>query len=215
MVNGLVAPRPCEILIVDDGSRDGTGARADRLADQHPGVHVVHHPVNQGFSGAMLSCFRKSQGEWIFLAPADGQVPIAEVLRFLERSEGQDIVIGVRNHRRDALHRRLLSRGFHMLARAMFGLPQREFSSAFLFRRALFADMTLRSRPNSASILPEVLYRAGLRGARITELTVAHRPRLGGRAKGGDFSVIARTLVEMARLAIVIRLEGRRGSTTR
>jgi len=65
--------RDGEVLIVDDGSTDGTSALADDLARSSPNVRVVHHRPNRGFSGAMRTCFRESRGDWIFLAPADGQ----------------------------------------------------------------------------------------------------------------------------------------------
>src|SRR5439155_421872 len=78
-----VAPSDAEVLIVDDGSRDGTGAFVDRLAEQLADIRVVRHERNRGFTGAMSTCFRHARGDWIFLAPADGQISMSEVKRFL------------------------------------------------------------------------------------------------------------------------------------
>lgn len=199
-----------EVLVVDDGSRDGTGALADALAARYPDVRVVHHARNRGFSGAILTCLREARGEWVFLAAADGQTPIAELGRFLERAAAADIVVGVRERRHEGLDRKLLSRAFHLVARALLALPQREFSSAFLFRRALVDAMPLRSRPRAATLLPEVLFRARRRGAAIAQLTVTQRPRRAGRAKGGQLSVGLVTLLELLRLALLLRLDKRR-----
>lgn len=198
-----------EILIVDDGSRDGTGALADELADRFANVRAIHHPENRGFSGAMASCFREAAGDWIFLAPADGQMELAELGRFIAASRHADIVIGVRAHRSDGLRRTVFSRGFHLIARTLFDLPLREFSSLFLFRRTALAAMSFRSRPRSATLLPEILFRARRRGDTIAELVVQQHPRRGGRAKGGQLSVAVLTLFELVRLAWIVRLDER------
>ena len=199
-----------EILIVDDGSVDGTTALADALAARHRDVRVVHHPENRGFSGAMRTCFRSARGEWVFLAAADGQTPLGELPRFLERAASADIVVGVRAERHDGLVRNVLSRGFHLIARSLLGLPQREFSSAFLFRRALLDRMPLRSDGHAATILPEILYRARARASRVTEIAITQRPRRAGRAKGGQPMVVLRTFFRLLWLAVVLRLDERR-----
>lgn len=196
-----------EVLIVDDGSTDGTGALADALAARQDDVRVVHHTSNAGFSGAMTTCFREAHGDWVFLAPADGQTRIAEVRRFLAESDRADVVVGIRQDRRDHAGRKLLSAAFHLIARSIFPLPFPEFSSVFLFRRALLDAMPFRSRPRSATLLPEILFRATQRDARMVALVVAQYPRRGGRAKGGQLSVAALTLLELVRLAPLVRID--------
>lgn len=201
-----------EVLVVDDGSRDGTGALADDLAARHANVRAVHHAANRGFSGAMITCFREAAGDAVFLAPADGQIRMAEVERFLALGPAVDIVVGVRDRRADGLERTLLSRGFHTLSRTLFDLPFREFSSAFLFRRSLLASMPFVSAPRSATILPEVLCRARMRGARIETLEVRHLPRVAGRPKGAQLSVALRTGFELLRVAAIVRWQERGAS---
>jgi len=196
-----------EVLIVDDGSTDGTAALADELARSSPNVRVVHHPANRGFSGAMRTCFRESRGDWIFLAPADGQSSMSDLRRFLEASAHADIVIGVRESRADNAGRRFLSRAFHLIARSLLAIPVREFSSILLFRRSLLDSMTLRSRDNGATMLPEVLFRAHARGAVLVTVVVPHFPRRSGQAKGGRLSVVLITLVELVRIAVLVRID--------
>ena len=200
-----------EVLIVDDGSTDGTSALADSLAASASNVRVIHHLRNRGFSGAMRTCFRESRGEWIFLAPADGQSSMADLGRFLEASATADIVIGVRESRADHAGRRLLSRAFHLIARSLLAIPVREFSSILLFRRSLLDAMPLRSRDSGATMLPEVLFRAHSRGAKLVTVLVPHFPRRSGQAKGGRLSVVLITLVELARIAVLVRVDELRG----
>ena len=196
-----------EVLIVDDGSTDGTSALADDLARSNPNVRVVHHRPNRGFSGAMRTCFRESRGDWIFLAPADGQSSMSDLRRFLDASAHADIVIGVRESRADHAGRRFLSRAFHLIARSLLAIPVREFSSILLFRRSLLDSMTLRSRDNGATMLPEVLFRAHARGAVLVTVVVPHFPRRSGQAKGGRLSVVLITLVELVRISVLVRLD--------
>lgn len=196
-----------EVLVVDDGSRDGTSELADWLAARSPDVRAVHHAENRGFSGAMATCFREARGDWIFLAPADGQTRMTELTRFLALAPDADIVVGVRSSRPEAWGRKVLSRGFHVIARTLYDLPLREFSSAFLFRRALLDEMPFRSRARAATLLPEILFRARARRARIVELDVPQLPRRAGRAKGGQLSVAAITFFELIRLWPLVRLD--------
>jgi hypothetical protein len=160
----------------------------------------------------MRTCFREARGDWIFLAPADGQSSMQDLRRFLEASANADIVVGVRESRADHAGRRMLSLGFHQIARSLLGIRVREFSSILLFRRALLDSMPFRSKDNGATLLPEVLFRAQARGARIVTLIVPHFPRRSGRAKGGRLSVVLITLIELVRLAVVVRVDEMRGT---
>ena len=164
------------------------------------------------FSGAMTTSLREGRGEWVFLVPADGQVQMRDIHRFLAARVEADIVVGVRAFRRDAAGRALLSRAFHRIAKTLFPVPLTEFSSTFLFRRALVDAMPIRSRPRGATFLPEVLYRANVRHARFVQLVIEPRARFGGRAKGAQLSVVVRTLFELVRLAPLVRWDELRAS---
>lgn len=201
-----------EILVVDDGSKDRTAAIALRLAAELPNVRVHRHAENRGFTGAMTTCFRESSGDWVFLASADGQTDMRELGRFLAHAGHADLVVGVRASRSEGAFRVVLSRGFHLIARILFALPQREFSSVFLFRRALLEAMPFRSRARSAALLPEILFRARTRGARCIQLEVNAPARRGGRAKGGQLSVALLTLAELTRVALLARFDEVRGA---
>ena len=74
-----------EVIIVDDGSRDGTGALADALARATPEVRTVHHPHNRGYGAAIRSGFTAAAVPWLFFTDADGQFDLRELPALLPR----------------------------------------------------------------------------------------------------------------------------------
>lgn len=194
------------VRIIDDGSRDGTGAMADELAREHPEVSVLHHPMNLGFSGAIRSALATRTAEFVMLAPADGQVSLDVLPSFWEAREDADVVVGLRRPRADSLWRRFLSRGYHLLSRILLGVRVPEFTSVLMFRRSFLDGCEPRARARSAALLAELMYIATRDGARIRAVPFRHLPRAGGSAKGGSLGVVTMTAVELVLLAWRLRV---------
>src|SRR5256886_12043775 len=95
--------RGFEIIVVDDGSQDGTAALLDRLKAAHPNLRVIRHPVNRGYGAALRSGFEAARFAWIFVMDADNQFDPEEVDLLLAHAADADIVAGYRKHRRDPL----------------------------------------------------------------------------------------------------------------
>jgi glycosyltransferase involved in cell wall biosynthesis len=194
-----------EILIVDDGSTDKTGAIADIYAKEHRWVKVVHHPKNQGFSGAIKTCYKKSTKELIFLLPADGQIDASDVKLFLNAVDTADVVVGYREHNPEPLFRRFNSRVFHTLYRMLFGVRLREISTSILWRKTVIDKINITAMPRSALIEPEVVYKAWAMGFRFAQIPIPYYPRSGGSPKGANPLMIAATFIELLRLRYQIR----------
>lgn len=197
-----------EILVVDDGSTDGTSAIADALAARYPEVRAVHHDRNLGFSGGWRSCVTESRGVWVFLEPSDGQVAAGTARAFYEHRGSSEIVIGVRRYADRPAFRRSLSWGFHAVTRLSLGLRLTDFSLCFLFHGALVRSFRTRSRSWGPSVIPEYLLLAQRRGLAIAEREVEVLPRTAGTAKGGRLSMALHTLVELVRIGLLYRLRG-------
>jgi glycosyltransferase involved in cell wall biosynthesis len=185
-----------EVIVVDDGSRDRTGAIADRLAAADCHVKVVHHEVNRGYGGAVISGIRAATMTYALLCDGDGQFDPADVRRLAARTPEYDVVVGHRAQRADALVRRINGKAWTLLVRLMFGLRISDMDCGFkLFRRALLENMELHAR--GAMITTELMARLAGRGARICEIEVKHLPRLAGEQSGANFKVIARAFKEL------------------
>lgn len=189
-----------EILFVNDGSTDATGEILDRLAKKNKQIRVIHHAVNQGFSGAITSCYRGARKEFVFLAPGDGQIALKDLKLFMDKLSDHDVVIGYRLMRDEPFARKLNSAVFHLIYRLLFGVPVKEISTAVLWRKSILQAIHITAHPRSALVEPEVIYKAWKQGARLTQVGVPYHPRRAGQAKGGSILMILMTLKELFRL---------------
>ena len=196
-----------EIIVVDDGSRDRTGAIVSRLAAADHRVRLVSHPRNRGYGAALTSGFRVSRGDFVMFMDADRQFDIAELRLLTPFAAEYDIVAGFRMERHDPLHRRVFAEIFNVSVRMLFGVHLRDIDCAFkLFRGDLLRGLPL-SAPG-ALINTEIQAKARRQGARLQQVGVHHYPRIAGEATGGSPRVIFRAMRET--LALWWRMRGYR-----
>jgi len=190
-----------EVILVDDGSRDGTPAIIDELAAGDARIRAVHHDRNRGYGAALQSGFRASSPnrELVFYTDGDGQFDIADMAALLPLIERYDIVSGYRLHRQDSALRRLNGWMWGVVVRWMLGLRFRDVDSAFkLYRREIFDRIEMKS--TGALIDAEILARAERAGYAMVEVPVRHRPRLAGKQTGANLKVILRAFGELWKL---------------
>ncbi len=193
-----------EVIIVDDGSSDGTGQIADELAGQNSGVKVVHHRTNLGYGAALQSGFKASTKELVFYTDGDGQFDINEMPPLLRLMEHYDIVSCYRLNRQDNLIRKINGWCWTKLVCLLFGMKIRDIDCAFkLYKREIFDNIKLLS--TGALIDAEILARSVRKGYRITQKGIHHYPRTAGTQTGANFRVIFRAFKELLRLRSQIR----------
>ncbi len=214
VVRGFVAELPqlaadYEVIVVNDGSTDRTGAVADRLASENPHVKVVHHQKNRGYGGAVISGIRAATQPYVVLADGDGQFDPKEVELLAAYVPEYDVVVGKRIQRADHLMRRINGKAWTMLVRIVLGIGISDIDCGFkLFKHELLDGMELRA--HGAMISTELMARVAGRGAKIKEIGVHHLPRLAGEQSGANFKVIVRAFKELFTLYGELRAERRR-----
>ena len=186
-----------EIIVVNDGSRDATGAIADELAAANPDVvRAVHHPTNLGYGAALLSGFRASRHELVAFTDGDRQFRVADIGRLtatLGEADHPDVVVGYRIKRADPLIRTIYARLYRFANRVWFGLKVRDVDCACkLFRREALAGIAVES--GGAFFSAELLIKLNAAGRSIAEVGVPHHPRTAGSPTGAKPSVILRAV---------------------
>lgn len=183
-----------EIVVVDDGSTDGTAEAAETARAEVPELKVVHLRPNCGKGEALRRGFAASRGEIVVFLDADMDLPPEQMGVFLEtmRSEGADVVIGSKWHPLSRIeypwHRRLVSLIYYTLTRILFGLPVRDTQTGMkLFRREVLVRAMPRMLVKAFAHDLELLVIAHHLGDRIAEAPVVVErtgkyPRIPGQA---------------------------------
>ena len=173
--------KPYEILVVDDGSTDATFDLLRGLKRNVRALRAIRFAANRGQTTAMAAGFERARGNIVITMDADMQNNPADIPGLLEMLRESDVVCGWREGRRDTFVRKASS----MIANAVrnrlthehirdVGCTLRVYRAAYLRRIRLFEGMH--------RFLPTLLR---LEGARVIEMPVSHRPRLGGKNKYG------------------------------
>lgn len=182
-----------EVIVVNDGSSDGTAALLDELACQHAQVRIIHHPRNRGYGGALRTGFAQATKDLVFYTDGDAQYNVQELTKLLPLMvEGVDVVNGYKIKRSDSKRRVALGLLYKLLARLFFRLPIRDVDCDFrLMRRPALQAIDLVS--TSGVVCTEMVYKLHKAGCRFTETPVHHYPRLHGQSQFFTLRRVART----------------------
>jgi dolichol-phosphate mannosyltransferase len=178
-----------ELIIIESGSTDGSNAACDRLTDALPGVEVIHETQRNGLGSALRQGYAAASKELVWLVTVDIPFPLGTLCEALPLISECDCVLSYRSEDNRGLLRRIQSRGYNALVKAMLGLPMRTVNSAFkLYRRNVLSSLPLKS--NGWFLDAEVLYWVARCGYRFREIPVPLLERKGGTSKIGPSDIL-------------------------
>ena len=173
--------RTWELLLVDDGSSDGTGDAMEAAAAREPRIRVLRLVKNAGQSAALAAGLTRARGEVVVTLDADLQNAPADIPKLLAALEGADVVSGVRAKRNDTWIRLVSSRIANATRRAALGDSVTDIGCSLkAYRREMLADLPMFVGVHR--FLPAL---CAFRGARVVEVPVHHRARTMGVSKYG------------------------------
>jgi dolichyl-phosphate beta-glucosyltransferase len=177
--------RAFELILVDDGSRDGTSAVGRLLGREFPELRLIRLPRNHGKGYAVRTGVVNTTGSTVLFADADGATPIAEIERLEAALGTADVAVGSRAFRNEGvrvqakLYRHIMGRTFHQLVEWLADGGVKDTQCGFkLFRSPVAHDLFSRMRMNGFSFDVELLVMARRRGYRVAEVPVnwTHQP---------------------------------------
>jgi dolichol-phosphate mannosyltransferase len=201
-----------EILIIDDGSTDGTGELAERLGQENPRIRAIHQPRNMGIAAAYGRALDEAKLDHFSFLAADGEIARESVLDILGSIGRADIVAPYhQNPRARQLHRRFLTWGSTALVNVLFRQRMRYYQGPCIYPVAL-----ARALPKSAGgfyFLTQMLVHALHAGFTYVEVGLTHVDRTHGRSNAVSAKNILQALRAIAQAWWAIHLGG--GSVAR
>jgi len=213
-----------DVLVVDDGSPDGTGELADRLAAADDRVHVLHRRSKQGLGAAYLAGFRLALDrgyDVVAEMDADGSHQPAQLPDLLAALRGADLVIGSRWIPGGSVvnwpwRRRALSVAGDAYTRLLLGIPVRDATAGFrVFRRATLERLDLSGvRSQGYVFQADLAFRTLRAGLRVVEVPIEFVERVRGASKMTP-RIAVESLLRITRWGLAVRLGRLRGGAAK
>ncbi len=193
-----------EVIIVNDGSKDGTGKIALKLKKKYPlNIKIITHPANRGYGAAFKSGLYASRYQWIAFTDADGQFDFDELVHFINKQKETkaDLVIGYYIKRQVPFNRILGSTIWQIAVFLLYGLKVKDIDCGFkLISKKVVNTIPPLEAERGPFISSEFLIKAKNKGFKIVEIGVHHYERQGGKATGSNLNVVLAGLKDLLTL---------------
>lgn len=198
--------REVEIVVVDDGSSDGSGDLAlARAAELGLDLRVITHRVKSGYGITVGDGLRAARLPWVAFTDADGQFDIADFAKLAALTDRADLIAGWRVERQDAWMRSVVSGTFNVLLFLLYGLRVRDVDCALkLMRGEFLRSIELENR--SALLNAELYLKARMGHWRVAQVPVPHYARRAGRRSGARPKAILRAIKELVLFRVRLAL---------
>lgn len=190
-----------EVIIIDDGAKDGTGIEADHLAKTYPQIKVIHHHHNRGYDATLKEGFMSGRYDYILYTDGDNQYNISDLEPHLHLLDNNDMLIGFATSKAVSFPRKIQSQVYNLLVNIMFGVNFKDINCSLkICKKAVIDSIDIRSDSFGAFIDAEIVLKAYKNGFKIIQFPVTHYRRRNGVASGSRLVVIWHTFRDMLKL---------------
>lgn len=192
-----------EIIIINDGSTDGTLEAAKALVRSDKRIRLINHQKNLGYGATLKSGLYNSRYPWLAFIDSDGQFDFSEIDKFIKKQEETkaDLVIGYYLKRQVPFYRKVNTFLWQVVVFMLFGLRVRDIDCGFkLFSKKVVDKIPKLQSERGAFISTEFLIKAKKKGFKIIEIPVTHYPRVKGFGTGADIKVIISSFIDLFKL---------------
>ena len=196
-----------ELILINDGSTDGTGPIMDKMSASYTNVRALHHSKNRGLGAALKTGMAAAQGAYVTFIPADGEVEASQALHLLTHAGDADLVVSTRRCPRElqqlvrSWYRDLLSHGMHVLTRLIMGFNPAKMDGIFIVRNDVLKKMHLVS--GTGALCLEIILCCHKGGYKIINggfMEVS--PRLSGTSKIANLKSIVKVFMDLFSIRI-------------
>lgn len=189
-----------EIIVIDDGSSDGSREVLRKLKPEINNLRLVFHRQNRGYGGALRSGFKAAKYDLVFYTDGDGQYDVNDLeLMFPLLTPDIDVVNGIKMFRNDPWYRIVAGNIYNLFVRNLFGIDIFDTDCDFrLIRNSLMKKITLKC--NSGAICVELVRKLQDAGAGFRQVSVHHHPRKYGKSQFFNYKKVLDTGVELTKL---------------
>lgn len=191
-----------EVIVIDDGSSDGSRKTLKKLAKEIKSLKLVFHRKNKGYGGALRSGFKTAKNDLIFYTDGDAQYDIGELdLLIPLMTDDIDVVNGIKINRSDPWYRVAMGNIYNFWVRNFFGIDIFDIDCDFrLIRKNVLNKFSLNC--NSGAICVELVKKLQNAGARFRQVSVHHYPRVYGKSQFFNWRRILTTGIELIKLRV-------------
>lgn len=186
-----------EVIVINDGSKDGSRELLQTLSRKYPKLKVFHHPKNMGYGKALQTGFKNAKFDLIFYTDGDGQYDVKELPTLLQQmSDDVDFINGTKMLRQDPTYRVFLGNLYSFFARWMFWLPIFDVDCDFRLIRKRIIDR-IKLKVVSGAICIELVKKSERVGAKFRQVSVHHYKREWGNSQFFRADRIFFTMIEL------------------